>query len=145
MWQIVYIAIWIVEKTLFRKLTFYHSRTLHFYTINYISYVIWQLSNTSSNLCLLQKESDSRLQFIKVIGLLNLFVSIYVHTKGDLISEDILTLVPLPTKGGKSLAWAENVNFPPITYSNFMFKGVIWHFLFAMEPKVKYLLKLSHL
>jgi hypothetical protein len=38
--------------------------------------------------------------------------------KGDLISEGILNLVPLPTKGAKSLPWAENLNFPPITVNN---------------------------
>ena len=31
--------------------------------------------------------------------------------KGDLISEDILTLVPLPKKGSKSLPSAENLNY----------------------------------
>ena len=30
--------------------------------------------------------------------------------KGGLISEGILALVPLPTKGAKSLPWAENLN-----------------------------------
>ncbi len=38
--------------------------------------------------------------------------------KGCLISEGILTLVPLPTKGAKSLSWAENLNFPPIKVKN---------------------------
>ena len=32
------------------------------------------------------------------------------HFKGELISEGILTLVPLPTKGAKSNPWAENLN-----------------------------------
>ena len=41
-------------------------------------------------------------------------------TKGGLISEGILNLVrvPLPTKGVKSLPWAESLNFPPFTVNN---------------------------
>ena len=35
--------------------------------------------------------------------------------KGGLISEGILSLVPLPTKGAKAHPWAEHLNFPPIT------------------------------
>ena len=34
----------------------------------------------------------------------------YNSKKGGLISEGILTLVPLPTKGAKSLSCAENLN-----------------------------------
>ena len=41
--------------------------------------------------------------------------------KGGLISEGILTLVPLPAKSAKSLYWAENLNFPPLTV-NSLFK-----------------------
>ena len=40
-------------------------------------------------------------------------------TKGGLISDVILTLVSLPTKGVKSLFWTENLNVLPITYSIF--------------------------
>ena len=39
-------------------------------------------------------------------------------TKGGLISEVILTLVPLPTKGVKSLFLTENLNVLPITVNN---------------------------
>ena len=42
------------------------------------------------------------------------------ESEGGLISEGILNLVmvPLPTKGVKSLPWAENLNFPPFTVNN---------------------------
>ena len=46
----------------------------------------------------------------------------YVHNirpKGGLMSEDILALVPFPTKGAKSFSWAENLNFTPKTLNNF--------------------------
>ena len=33
----------------------------------------------------------------------------FSHFKGGLISEGILTLVPLPKKGAKSCPWAENL------------------------------------
>ena len=36
-----------------------------------------------------------------------------IHSKGGVILEGILTLVPLPTKSAKSLSCAENLNFPP--------------------------------
>ena len=42
-------------------------------------------------------------------------LSTFVHSKGGLILEGILTLVPLPTKSAKSLSCAENLNFPPLT------------------------------
>ena len=35
---------------------------------------------------------------------------IFYYTKGGLISEGSLTLVPLPIKGAKSLPWSENLN-----------------------------------
>ena len=40
--------------------------------------------------------------------------------KGVLISECILALVPLPTKGAKSLPEAENLSFTPITVNNLL-------------------------
>ena len=40
--------------------------------------------------------------------------------KGVLISEIILALVPLPTKGAKSLAGAENLSFTSITVNNLL-------------------------
>ena len=39
-----------------------------------------------------------------------LLIYILLRSKGGLISEDILTLVSLPTKGAKSLSWSENLN-----------------------------------
>ena len=36
--------------------------------------------------------------------------SLSVYIKGSLISEDILSLVPLPKKGAKFRPWAENMN-----------------------------------
>ena len=39
-------------------------------------------------------------------------------SKGSLISEGILTLVPLPTKGAKSLPRADCLNLPPFTVNN---------------------------
>ena len=68
--------------------------------------------------------------------------------KGGLISEGNLNLVPLPIKNAKSLPWAEKLNFPPIPLNNlskFSAHGVIWHFLLAIGPKLKYLLRLNHL
>ena len=41
--------------------------------------------------------------------MINVSNSVCIHN-GGLISEDVLTLVPLPTKGAKSLFRAENVN-----------------------------------
>ena len=38
-----------------------------------------------------------------------------IHSKGGVILEGILTLVPLPTKSAKSLSCAENLNFPLLT------------------------------
>ena len=38
---------------------------------------------------------------------------------GNLISEGILTLVPLPNNGAKSLPWTESLNFPPFTVNNY--------------------------
>ena len=69
-------------------------------------------------------------------------------SKGDLISEDILTLVSLPTKSAKSLTWVENLNNLNnfmAGNSRFLLMGVIWHLLLAMGPKPKYLLRLIHL
>ena len=43
---------------------------------------------------------------------------IKICNKGGLISEGILTFVPLPTKGAKSLSIAENLNFLPIKVNN---------------------------
>ena len=40
--------------------------------------------------------------------------------KGVLISEGILDLVTLPTKSAKSLPWAENLSFTPITVNNLL-------------------------
>ena len=40
--------------------------------------------------------------------------------KGGLISESILTLVPLPTKGAESLPWEEKSNFPPFSVNNLL-------------------------
>ena len=61
--------------------------------------------------------------------------------KGGLISEGILTLVPLPTKWSKLLSSAENLNKLFIIKgknSNFLLRGGIWHLLLAMGPKSKY-------
>ena len=61
--------------------------------------------------------------------------SLSVYIKGSLISEDVLTLVPLPEKGAKFKT----------TYSNFLLRGKIWHLFLEMGSKSKYLLRLSHL
>ena len=42
----------------------------------------------------------------------------FIIGKGNLISEGILTLVSLPTKGVKSLPWADNSNFLPFAINN---------------------------
>jgi hypothetical protein len=39
--------------------------------------------------------------------------SLSVYIEGSLISEDILTLVPLPKKGAKFRPWAESLDFLP--------------------------------
>ena len=46
-----------------------------------------------------------------------------LYHKGDLISDSILILVPLPAKGAKSLPWAENLNLPSITTLVFNFSA----------------------
>ena len=64
------------------------------------------------------------------------FQKIWLQTKdiaffqGSLISEGILTLVPLPPKGAKFLPWAESLNFPPFTVNKW---GEIWDLFLAME------------
>ena len=64
-----------------------------------------------------------------------------VHIKGCLISEGILSLVPLPTKGAKSLSWSENLNkLLTVMGGKFKFSAYsIWHLLLAMRPKSKHL------
>ena len=54
----------------------------------------------------------------------------YGFSKGSLISESILTLVPLPTKGTKSPPRAEHLNLLPFTVNNW---GEIWDPFLAME------------
>ena len=49
-----------------------------------------------------------------------------------------MTLVPLPTKSAKYLPWI-SLALQYTTYSIFLLRGVIWHFLLAMGPKSKYL------
>ena len=59
--------------------------------------------------------------------------------KARLISEGILILVSLPTKGAKSIIWAENLNFlhlPVNKVFKFLLRGVIWH-LFGKGTKVR--------
>ena len=51
-----------------------------------------------------------------------LILSTYMIIKGGLLSEGILTLVPLPTKSAKSLPWAEHLNVLPLSV-NIMFKS----------------------
>ena len=51
-------------------------------------------------------------RLITKIGLCLIYVC---KEHGFLILEGILTLVPLPKKGAKSLSCAENLNFPPMT------------------------------
>ena len=62
--------------------------------------------------------------------------------KGSLISEGILTLVPLPTKGAKFLPLAESLIFPPFTVNNWW---EIWDPFFGNGKKSNYFLRLSHL
>ena len=50
-------------------------------------------------------------------------------TKGGLISEGILTLVPLPTKSVKSLSRKFKFRVPIQAYSNFLLRRVICHLL----------------
>ena len=50
---------------------------------------------------------------------------IYNYAKGRLISEGILTLVPLPTKGAKLLSWAESLNK--------LFTVMGWKFKFSTQ------------
>ena len=52
--------------------------------------------------------------------------------KGGLISEVILVLVSLATKGIKLLPCIENLK--RAGNSNLLLWGVTWHFLLAMEP-----------
>ena len=44
--------------------------------------------------------------------------SLSVYIKGSLISEDVLTLVPLPEKIAKFRPWAESLNFMSFTVNN---------------------------
>ena len=47
--------------------------------------------------------------------------------KGGFISESILTLVTLPTKGAKSCPWAKNSNFLAFSLNNlFKFSAQVW-------------------
>ena len=52
-------------------------------------------------------------RLIAKIGLYLIYV--FIHSKGGLILEGILTLVPLPTKSAESVSCTENLNFPPLT------------------------------
>ena len=75
-------------------------------------------------------------------------ICLFFDAKGGLISEDSLTLVPLPKKSAKSHPGVENLNkFFTVKggNSNFLLRGEIWHFLLAMGPNLKYLLRLSYL
>ena len=43
-----------------------------------------------------------------------------MSVKGGFISEGILNLVTLPSKGAKSFPWTENSNFPPSSVNNLL-------------------------
>ena len=67
-----------------------------------------------------------------ILGAKNLYeveFELLFSSKGVLISEGILALVPLPIKDAKSLSWAGN--------SNFLLRRVIWHLSFGNGAKVK--------
>ena len=63
-----------------------------------------------------------------------------VWSKGGLISDGILTLVSLPTKV-PNLPPEQKIRisllFQLTTCSNFLLRGVIWHFVFGIGTKVK--------
>ena len=62
----------------------------------------------------------------------------YPVIKGVYISEGILALVTLPTKGAKSLPGAENLSFIPITVNNLSTPKDVSHLAVTYPVKMEY-------